>query len=191
MNATRNWDTAPAYTGEGERLPPGGYECRIIGARIETDHNGEKLALQLEIDAGEYKGFARRMYDRRANGGFSGTNKWPLIATQFTLTREGDTNPYFKGLITAIEASNPGYKWDWNEAGLRGKAIGYLFREEEFIGMQDGAVRTTVRPFQARSVESVRAYTGVPPKKELQQKPGAPASTTAGFTPVADDELPF
>ena len=52
---------------------------------------------------------------------------------------------FFKGFITAVEESNPTFKWDWNEQKLKGQRIGVVLREEEYIPQQGpnaGKVKT-------------------------------------------------
>ena len=66
------------------------------------------------------------------------------------------TKSTFKGMVTAFEKSNPGYRWNWDENSLAGKLIGVLFRNEEWEN-DEGKTGWTVRPFRAISVDSVRS----------------------------------
>lgn len=61
-----------------------------------------------------------------------------------------------KGLITAVENSNPGFKYDWNKdvSQLNGKKIGLIFGLEEY-NANDGIIKTTAKLTQFRSVDKV------------------------------------
>lgn len=102
-------------------------------------------------------------------------------------TVKGDSLQYFKGFITVIENSNPGYKWNWDEKTLVGKLFGGVFGEEEYKG-NDGKMHTGVKCMQVRSIDKIRngEYT-VPPIKKLN------TSTDNGYTIPAEDDsdLPF
>ena len=190
MNITPGYDKAAAYDGSIERLPAGGYICRILKAWVETTTNGsEQLALALEIAEGDYAGFIKRQYDsRKAN---NPKTAWPCIFKQFTLGMDGQTNPFFKGMLNSIEESNTGYTWNWQEATLANKMIGMIFHEEEFEA-QDGTIKTTVRPAFPRSVQRIRNGVEVPEIRRLN-KPASNANSMqgVGFTEVNDDDLPF
>lgn len=190
MNITPGYDKAAAYDGSVERLPAGGYICRILKAWVETTLNGsEQLALALEIAEGDYAGYAKRQFDSR-----KATNpkaKWPCVFKQFTLGTDGQTNPFFKGMLKSIEESNTGYVWNWQETGLANKMIGMIFREEEF-NASDGTIKTTVRPAFPRSVKRIRDGVEVPEIRCLNNNHSTQnALQNAGFTPVYDDKLPW
>lgn len=203
MKMPNGWDNAPVRNaGEYERLPAGGHICRIMNAyeAMSSNHN-PMLMLELEIaEGGEYDGYFGRQYNARQNGTLG---KWPCIFRQLTLDRDGKCNSYFKGLIACIERSNQGYTWDWQEKGLRGKYIGMVFCEEEYLNQQ-GEVRTSVKPTWPRTVNAIREGVPVPEPKRLSGGQGSYQSSTssapafapaaaqnAGFTQVNDDELPF
>ena len=51
----------------------------------------------------------------------------------------------FKGFIKSVEESNPGYVWNWDESTLKGKKVGLILQEEEFVptgGAHAGELRT-------------------------------------------------
>lgn len=190
MRKIVGWDEAPAYTDGVERVPAGGHICRIIGAKVETLENGsEKLSLALEIDEGSpLDGIFQRTFVSKHAG--NPDAKWPCVFSQFLTDREGVCSPYFKGLIRCVENSNSGYQWAWNEEMLKGKRVGMIFREEEFVA-SDGSVRTTTRPAFARSVDRIREGVKVPEIKRLPGHASHPAQTADGFVEVSDEELPF
>lgn len=61
-----------------------------------------------------------------------------------------------KAFITAVENSNPGFKYDWNKGveQLNGKKIGLIFGLEEYTA-NDGTVKTTTKLTQFRSIDKV------------------------------------
>lgn len=148
-----DYETAQAATsGSTPTLPAGGHGCYIKKAEVVTmDYDG-KRSTQLHVyfdirENGPYDDYYLKKYNA---GQRWGTPKWQGVFKQRVYGEtngtedESVTNPYFKGLVTAIEESNPGFKWDWNEQSLRGKKIGFIFREEEFL-TQEKEVKTTVR----------------------------------------------
>lgn len=196
-----DYSTAAAYDGSmGPRLAPGGYVCRIIGARSETVNTRsgakEKFVLAYDIDEGEFAGYYDAQY-KRAKEQDAGKAKWRGTYDTFILTNEGATNPFFKGLLTCIDKSNEPFacvvNGQLNEASLKGKLVGLLMREEEYIG-SDGRKHTATRACAARSVQTIREGGFEVPEPKLLSGGATARNTaapTAGFTQVEDDDLPF
>ena len=191
MKPIHDYASARAYTGENERLPIGGHCCQIRGARCDTSRSGkEMLVLAFDIKEGsEYDGFYKRRFDRMKAS--NADAKWPGLYYAVTTTNEGGTNPMFKGLITCIEESNPGYQWNWNENSLNGKMVGFNFGEEEYLHQSTGEIRTNIKPFFPAPVEKVREGLAPPQAKKLSGNAAPAAPANKGFTAVDDDELPF
>lgn len=194
MRMAKDWDTTRSATfGESERLSLGGHVCKILNAKVEDTNGHEQLVLCFDIDEGtEYDGFFRRQFDgiKTRGNGISIPN-WPNGGTYRQFTRDykdqEKTNPFFKGLITAVVESNPGYAWDWNERSLAGKYIGFVFGEEEYVN-RDGEVKVTTRARYCCTAAD--APDKEPPKlKELKNRPAAKPSDS--FVEVDDSELPF
>lgn len=180
MRKIDNWDSLPAVTGGGEQLPAGVYKCGIVAASAAVSKKGqEMLVLALEVVEGDYQGIFSRTCKRKRQ--FNPEAKWPCNYYQVT---EGEQVGRYKGLIVAIEQSNPGYKWDFDEGTLKGKTCACIFREEEYIGQNDGKVHTTTRAYQIIPVEDMDKAT-VPEKKCIEQKPQEPG----GY--FGDEEIPF
>lgn len=198
MKPTNDYSAAHAYTNGPDRpgdVPPGGYICKIVQA-IESSFERTGLPcikVAIEIAEGEYAGRAREQWQYAKE--FRPDAVWPMMLTQATLNKEGGTNPYFKGLISSIEASNANYKWDWDERKLAGKMIGIVFREEDYYN-KDGELKTNTRPFYACDVLKIRTGVPIPPKKPVRTAAPAPTAPIAAESlgaPVdyVDDELPF
>ena len=188
----KDWDTAQAFTGEGQAMTPGGHVVRILSMRQEVSRNNRPMVvLTFDIDeGGELDGFYRRQYDaaRRTNDQV----KWRGVIRYMLYAKDGEhTNGFFKGLIDAIEKSNPGWRWGWDESACAGRLVGMVFGEEEYRA-QDGSVRVSVKAQQARSVQAIREGVPVPERKRLpKEEPGyAPFDPGAGFT-RAEEPLPW
>lgn len=184
MNKPQGYEEAQAFTGESHYIVPGGYICQIRQAVVENPGTDkESLALIFDVAEGEYKGYYAEQFNKK----FS-TNpdaKWQGTYRQFV---NGKGTPFFKGLITAIENSNTGYKWDWNENTLRGKMFGAVMGQEEYLN-GNGDMKLSTKCRFIRSVEQIRKGVEVPAIKKLQQQTDM-ASLGKDVFP-SDDDFPF
>ena len=153
MEKIENWDSIKAKGMEDfKNLPIGAYECIIKDARINHNEENGKDTLKISIDiaSGEYKDYFLKSYenDTRID------KKWDNNAVKY-LAFEGDNVSYFKGFITCVENSNPGYTWDWNENKLKDKKICGVFLYEEYQ-KQDGTHGIKVRLNKFRSLDKMK-----------------------------------
>lgn len=188
MKQPEGYAEAKAATGEGfKQLPPGGYICKIRAARETLTQSGRnQLEVAYDIVEGEYKGYFGEQYDRMTEKNLDA--KWPGVVRQLT---EGTSLPFFKGMITAIVESNPGYVWDFDEQKLKGKLFGAIMREEEYE--KNGKVFLTTRCAFIRSVDSIRQgkFT-IPEVRRLKTDSGAKQGANQFGKDVApDDEIQF
>lgn len=195
LSRPADWDTTQAATGEGEQLPPGGHICQIVSASaVESKGGKPMLVIELEIAEGStYDGIYHRKFEARQKniGQYGNAHAWPCVYRQLTQKNDGSTNPFYKGLMESVEASNPGYVWNFDVGTLKNKRVGFVFGEEEFQ-TTDGRIVVSVKPMYARSVEAIQKGVDVPERKKLNDKKQAGFNAEAsGFTPVDDDELPF
>lgn len=184
-----DFDNARAYDGNSiPPLPLGGHVCRVHSARVEKTRNGtDQLIVEFDVyEDGEFNRYYNRRFE--AAKAYRPDAKWPGVFRANLLTRDGATNGYFKGFITALEQSNTGYNFkatNGNEAAMRGLYVGFVFGDRDFRG-SDNKIKTVVEPFYAASVAKVREGMPIPAKKALREN--APAQD---MTPVYDDDLPF
>ena len=190
MRKPANYEETQARTGESRQLPAGLNACQIVMA-IEEERNGSRLlAIAFDIAEGEYKGFFQQRYDADTNP----QKKWPGagIRRQFVEDRDGSCNPFFKGLITSIEESNPGFKWNWDENTLRGKKFGAIMGREEFLA-NDGQKKMATKVFYISSIEGLK-NAKIPEDKLLPDNtagyPEMESLPPAGPTPT-DADMPF
>ena len=173
-----------------EPLPAGGYVAKILNAKVEEYSWGEKLVISFDIAEGEYKDFFRKQYNENTRE----DKKWK---GNFRLTVPQENNQYFDSqkrtfgnAIWAIEESNPGYHWDWNEAELRGKMVGVLFRNYEYD--VDGRQGWSTECCTFVSVEDVRTGNFKQPKDKPLKNKAVNNSDYGDFVAVTDsDDLPF
>lgn len=163
-----NWNEVQEFT-ERAKLPLGAYVCRVKKAAVQANEYGEQLCIVFDIAEGEYAGFYQREFnaDTRENKKFKGVLRVFLPKDDGSQKDEW-TKSTLKGLVTAFEKSNPGYKWNWDERSLAGRMIGIMFRNEEWE--YDGKTGWTVRPFRAISTDSVRSGDFTLPKDKPLKK---------------------
>ena len=178
-----------------EKLPAGGYVARIMDAREQEYDWGAVLVISFDILEGEHKDFFKADYRNQQVE----DKKWRGVYRLREPKDDGSerdawSKRTFGNAMWAVEASNSGYHWDWNEAGLKGKIVGVLFRNREWE--MNGNTGWTTECCALTDADSIREnrYT-MPKDKPLQNRPApafAPAS--ANFEEVAiesDDDLPF
>lgn len=185
MKKYDGYEQAEAFTGDYETLKAGGYVCKILKVKAEDKDYGTLLRIAFDIVEGEHKTFYNRQFEKKKES--NPDAKWPGMYYQ--TIKESDLK-YFKGFMSAIENSNPGFKWDWDEKKLVGKLFGGIFGEEEYL-KNDGSVGTSVKCKQVRSVDKIRSGDfKVPDKKCLGD---AHEASNGGFQQVGDldDLLPF
>lgn len=190
MRKYDGYQQAEAFTGDFEKLEPGGYICRILNVKAEEKGYGTLLRVAFDIDEGEHKGYFRRLFDKRKES--YDNPKWPNGGMYYQTVKSEDLR-YFKGFMTAIEESNPGYKWDWDESTLKGKVFGGIFGEEEYEA-SNGETRTSIKCVWVRSADAVKSGKfEVPEKKTLNKQNSAKDNGQPFYQTLSedDDDLPF
>lgn len=176
-------------------LPVGSYVCGIKNVKIDGNEPDQQLVLRLEIIEGDFAGYYTKRYEHDSQGaGFQQKYQAKYkgdfrlqIPNQHNTRREHpewDVRT-FNNAIWCIEQSNPGYKWDWNEGGLKGKTVGITVR----AGTYNGNPYTQIGRLEVAD----DARKGLcKPMKPKADSGSAPASGTPdGFTQVETEELPF
>ena len=153
MEKINNWNEVEAKGMEDFRaMKIGAYECVIKEAGVHTNEQSGKKTFRVAVDiaSGEFKNYYQQRYDSNT----SMDKKWDNNAVRY-LAFEGDNVAYFKGFITAVENSNPGYKWNWEEETLVNKKIGGIFLYEEYEN-QEGKRNVKVRLNKFRSLDKLK-----------------------------------
>lgn len=138
-----------ATTTEFERLPAGGYVCRIISA---TDHPTEEkpfLEIVYDIAEGEHAGYYSDDWGK--------TNTWAHSTRWYYTTA---ALGMFKGNLKAVDESN-GTSFETaaatgiDEKRLAGCLIGLIIGEEEYES-NVGDIRTRLRVRGVRPAQTIR-----------------------------------
>lgn len=154
LKRPNDWDNIePIEYGEREVLELGGHEVIIKNAYEYTGQSGN-TSLKVEVDiAGNDKqaGFFQRQYDNN----MMVDRKWPNGACKYISLKEDENCiALFKGFTTAVENSNPGYVWNFDEKSLINKKLCGVFALEEYE-KQDGTIGTAVKLSQFRSLDKL------------------------------------
>lgn len=196
----QGYDESWAATGEVQQLPAGLYVCSIVQVTETQTKNGDpQIAILFDVAEGEHKGFYKAQYE--ASRGQENA-KWKGVHRQ---RMTGTGLPHFKGIITSIEKSNPGFSFQFdkegNEKTLVGKKFGAVMGREQFRA-QDGSLKFSTKIFQIRSLEGLKEAE-VPADKLLDDaNKGEPVTgipylgkpDANGFMNIPDgmdEELPF
>lgn len=172
MKPIENYDLINE-AGELKTLRAGAYACKIIDVVDVPDK--EYLDVYFDIVEGEFKGYFSAL---EGNTG----KKYGRIARSYKAT----ALPFFKAFMTAVEKSNPGYKWNWDEKTLANKFITVVFRDEEYL--KENEVKVMAKPDEIRSLQALRdGSIVIKPIKKLENVP-VQASVPVE---IPDDELPF
>ena len=174
-------------------LPKGLYVAKINNVKIDGDEPDQRLVLRVDITEAEHTGYYVKRFnsDKERGGQYEAKYKG-----DFSIQIPNQNNPRrqhydwdnraFGNAIWAIEQSNPGYHWDWNEQGLKGKAVGINVRG----GTYNGKPYTSIG-----RLESVQAIRDGSAKVMADAKPRGDAQTAGNMDGGAivgtDDELPF
>ena len=169
MKQINNWNEIKE-AGEFESLPANGYVAVI--KNVEDDAIKECLKISFDIAEGEFKDYYLELYKTM--------NFW---GGSFYRSYKEKAQSFFKGFITAVEESNPTFKWDWNEQKLKGQRIGVVLREEEYIPQQGpnaGKVKTRLIVDEVRSADKIRKGDfKIKEKKLLETNTNNPFNSTA------------
>ena len=174
-------------------LPAGCYVAAIKSAKVEGTEPDQTLKIAVDVIEGDYAGFYTRQFEQASgqlNLQYEVKYKGVLAlqipnpANTKRTHPEWDTKA-FNNAMWCIEQSNPGYHWDWNEAGLKNKLVGINVRE----GTYNGSTYTKIGRFEV--VNDVREGICKPMKPLAERTTAGTVPTLADATPVEDVELPF
>lgn len=195
MKKPSNWNDVKA-AGERVKLPAGGYEAKIINAKVVNydGSNGsyERLEIAVDITAGEYKDYYKQDFDSNTRD----DKKWRGVARFYVPTDDGSekdeyTKSVLKSVTDALEDSNKDYHWDWDETKLKGLKVGILVRDKEYE--IDGKHGFSPEIFRFTDINRIREgkFT-VPKQKLLKGSSGTSAAVSSGDDSAAsDDDYPF
>lgn len=166
-------------SGTFERLAPGGYIVKILNVKDFPEK--EYLKISFDIAEGEKKGFFKKSFDNDTRD----AKKWPNGGS-FIRSYKQTAAGMFKGFVSAVEASNKGYTFDFEEQTLVGKVVGVVVGDEEFFN-QKGQVRTRTYVNAIRSVDAIKSGDyKIPELKKLDASKVTTAAATTSSAPFVD-----
>lgn len=168
---------------------------RIIDVKQQTNSRGEYLMIAADIYEGDYIQFFTREYKNQQSEDKKWHNNYLLsIPADDGTEQDGWTKRRFKTFTEALEDSNEGYHFDWDEQKFKGKLVGGLFNEREWEA-QDGQIRRSINWGGVCSVEKIRSGSYTLPKDRLIDRGyQTPATNSDGFMSLPEgfeDEPPF
>lgn len=197
MKRFDKYSTAKVKRSTFQQLPKGAYVIKILSVKEEQNNsgNGSHLKLAFDISEGEYTDFYKKMFDQNTNE----DKKWPMDAV-YNMSVPDDNSPQwmidnFRTFTDALEESNQGYHFDWDERKWKGLKIGALFCIEQ--SEYNGNVYDHTRPKWFRPAEDIRQnkYGKLPRDKMVKASGGSSVGVDSdGFMTVpatTEDELPF
>jgi len=138
---------------EFNNLGAGPQICRIL--KVEDVQEKEYIKMAIDIIEGEYKDNFRQQFD---NSTFE-PKKWSHTATLYRSYKPTAAR-FFAAFITALEKSNDGYKWDWDESKFKNKKIVCNFGIEEYLSDDyddngNQIVKQSLKIVEVRSLEAL------------------------------------
>lgn len=200
----KNYDSAKPMTQGGNRLVPGGYICEIKAADYvqASGSTGARIIIHYDIVEGDFKDYWANQYKNNT----AEDKKWKGNYTLWLPDDSGDekdqrANRVLKTFVEAVEESNTGYHWDWDETKLKGKKLGLIIRNKfwSFNGKTGFAPEVnfcvTVDKIKAGDFTVPDDYIPNNLMGEYEASKGTPMeSPTDGFMSIPDgieNDLPF
>ena len=186
-----------------EILELGGHKGIIIKAEEYTSDFSGKKSLKVYVDTAsddKQPEYFKKQYenDTRID------RKYPNGAIKYVpLGEEENQIKMLKSFLTCVENSNTNYTYDWNKEvdQLKGKKIGIVFGQEEYIS-QDGTTKLATKLNQFRSIDKVDnvqipkiklldgTYKSYDDYMESQERK-AENIFGENLVEISDDQLPF
>ena len=187
MKPFKDYETTKPYTDNG-KLPVGGYVLKVKNVKIEKRQNmSDQLVLFFDIEEGEYQDFFSENYKAQTQE----DKKWKGTYRLWCPSDDGtDKDEWskrrFKTVMNAFEASNPGFKWEWDEKKLNGKLIGGIFNQKEYDFNGHSGFFTQCHSLT--DVDTIRSGKFKVPADTLLKKEVSPADIDDGFMKIPDSD---
>jgi hypothetical protein len=182
MKKPEGYDEAKAISGDFKNPVAGPYVLGIIKAEIGlTKETGKaKLVLSLDIAKGEFKNYYRELSEKMKK------DCYLKIEQVF----EGEKSlPYFKGLIKAIEESNQGYIFNFDEKTLVRKLVGAMLQEKHYVN-GDGKRKSILKVYFVCSVAKAESGTLKTPNPEFPEDDSMNPPQDY-YNQAPQDDIPF
>ena len=178
-----------------EPLPKGAYVIKILNVKEEANKNtsGTHLKMAFDVAEGDYAGFYKNAFESDTRE----DKKWNNDAVIYLSVPEDNSPQWlidtFNKFMTAVEDSNEGYHWNWDENTLKNKLIGAKFCNEQ--SEYDGKIYDHTKAKWFIAAKKVRdGKYGKLPNDKLIQSSGSPAGSSDFMNipdNISDEEIPF
>lgn len=159
--------------------------CKIL--KVEDNQNQEYLKIAFDIADGDAKGMIKAAFDEDTRT----DKKYPATGILIRSYKKA-AERFFAAFITAVQKSNPGFKWDFDETKLVGKLFVANFGEEEYLSNDKDdngkvVIKTSFKCVEPRSTQALRDN-----KIKVKEKKVIEESDTATHTPyyAAEHQTP-
>ena len=186
MKKFNSYDNVETYQ-DIEKLPAGGYIIGILDAEEKEESWGTVLVLKFDIAEGEFKNYYSNQYrnSQIENKKYKGVYRMN-IPKEDGSEQDVWTARRFKTDIAAVELSNDGFHWDWDEKKLVGKLVGAVFFEKEYEFNSKTGMFTALHSL--KNAEAIRTGKFKVPEPKMLKKA---AANVFEDLPIDDGDLPF
>lgn len=186
MKKIENWDSIQE-TSQFAQLVPGPQICKITAVEDLADKEYYKIYFDIVGTTGmkpETIARVKSIYPEinELVGEFArqetAFGTWPRVGYDIRSYKDTAVR-FFKAFITAVEKSNKGYTWNWDEKSLVGKLIIVNFGEEEYE--KDGVTAVSIKAREFRSIEAfLNGEVKLLPIKKVHPSATVAPTATAG-----------
>lgn len=153
MKAIYGYNAAKEATGEYQKLPAGGYVCKIL--KVEDVEQKEYLKITFDIYEGAYKGWYQEQRERLLDAGFS----VEYVGTTSRSYKQSALG-FFKAFINAVDESNgtnfgPYVEYGLDEQKLVGCLVGFVIGYEEYE-KKTGGIGERERVAYQKAIQKIR-----------------------------------
>lgn len=180
----KTYAEAEVTGGDFQRLPVGGYVCRIMKVedKVSPQKGSPYLSIIYDIAEGDYKDFYA--------DDWGNDNEWAHESQHYYTP---NAMGMFKGFLKAIDESNSTTfsaeaETGFDERKLIGLLVGYVIGEEEYEG-NDGSVKTKLKVRSTKNIQAIRDGRFKMPETKKLAESAEPASEP--LSEITDDDLPF
>lgn len=181
MIELRGYNEVSESSSDYQKLPAGGYVCRIVNVELGERNNRPQIRVAVDIAEGEYAGYFSKQ----------NRDKWSKSAvfTRYIYDEsEKLITPALKSLLANVKRSNANFALDlqrFDQNSLVNKLCGFTFSEREYEYNERIYTTTEVKfPVSADKIRS--GDFRVPPTQTLEAAHQPPKNSDDDF-----DNFPF
>lgn len=196
MKAFAGYENAKVKTGSFELLPKGAYVLKILNVKeAQNSKGGSRFDIAFDIAEGDYKDFYQNQFNKNKESNedakYSNDGIYRLMIPEDDSA--GWKKDNFKTFIYALEESNNGYHWDWDETKWKNLLFGGLFHIEQ--SEFKGKIYDHTRLCYPKKADDIRnnKYGSLPQDKLISGSTGTSGNVDE-FVNVPEgnpDEIPF